>query len=301
MNASTLTFTPAVRKRARLRIALAGPSGSGKTYGALLIAKGLGGKTAVIDTERNSASLYAHLTGFDALDLSPPYKPERFIEAIRAAEDAGYDNLVVDSITHEWNGIGGVLEIVDTIAKTSRSGNSYTAWNEATPRHRAFIDAMLQSRMNVIATMRTKAAYVIEAGSNGKQTPRKVGMAPEQRDGVEYEFTTVLDLSVDGNFASASKDRTGLFRDPVHITPEVGTRLRDWLESGEAPPEPMAEGAVADWLCRITECPTPAETAAARDGAYEAAKAAQDRGAARKFRDAAAAHVTKLIEGAANE
>lgn len=232
----TMQFTRAIRKRAKLRLALAGPSGSGKTYGALTIAKGLGGRIAVIDTERGSASLYSHLTEFDTLSLDPPYAPERFIEAVHAAEAAGYDVIVIDSITHEWNGSGGVLEIVDNIAKASRSGNSYNAWNEGTRRHRAFIDAMLQSSAHIIATMRTKAAYVQEKNEkSGKTEIKKVGMAPEQRDGVEYEFTVVLDIVNDSNIACASKDRTGLFTSPNRITEKTGVIIRDWLESGAEP------------------------------------------------------------------
>lgn len=232
----TMQFTRAIRKRARLRLALAGPSGSGKTYGALIIAKGLGGRVAVIDTERGSASLYSHLMEFDTLEMAPPYSPERFIEAIKAAEGAGYDVIVVDSITHEWNGSGGVLEIVDNIAKASRSGSSYNAWNDGTRRHRAFIDAMLHSSAHVIATMRTKAAYVQEKNDKtGRTEIKKVGMAPEQRDGVEYEFTVVLDIVNDSNIASASKDRTGLFTTPARITEQTGDTLRAWLDSGAEP------------------------------------------------------------------
>jgi hypothetical protein len=123
----TMQFTKATRKKSKLRIALSGPSGAGKTMGALLIAKGIGGKIAVIDTERGSASMYAHITDYDTLEMTPPFSPERFVEAINTAEAAGYDIVIIDSMTHEWNGTGGVLEIVDLAAKASRSGNSYNA------------------------------------------------------------------------------------------------------------------------------------------------------------------------------
>ena len=112
-----MKFTKATRQKARLRLALTGPSGSGKTWGALLLALGLGGKIAVVDTERESASLYSHLADFDTLNLSAPFTPERYIEAIKAAEEAGYDTLIVDSITHEWSGVGGCLELVDQVAR----------------------------------------------------------------------------------------------------------------------------------------------------------------------------------------
>lgn len=226
-------FKKAERKQAKLRLALSGPSGSGKTTGALLIAKGIGGKIAVLDTERGSASLYADLCDFDVVELGPPYTPENYINIIHEAERAGYTTLVLDSITHEWNGQGGILEIVDVVAKSKFRGNSYAAWNEGTPRHQKFIDAMLASSMHIIATMRSKAVYVETEKGNGKKTIEKQGSAPQQRDGLEYEFTAVLDISVDGNLACASKDRTRLFRDPFVIGEDTGRKLLDWLNSGK--------------------------------------------------------------------
>lgn len=228
---------------------LAGPSGSGKTLGALLIATGLGGKIAVIDTERGSASLYSDTAEFDVLELTPPFSPDHYIEAIHAAEDAGYDVLVIDSITHEWNGSGGVLEIVDSLARSKFKGNSYAAWNEGTPKHRAFIDAMLQSSLHIVATMRTKAAYV-EGERNGKKTIEKVGTAPEQRDGIEYEFTAVLDISLDSNIACATKDRTRLFSNPKKLGKEDGEKLRNWLDSAADRVDENA-GKLADHLAAI--------------------------------------------------
>lgn len=238
---STLAFKPAERRKAKLRLALTGPSGAGKTYSALLLAKGIGGKVAVIDTEKGSASLYAHLTPFDVLELPAPYTPERFIEAVRAAEGAGYDILILDSITHEWSGVGGCLELVDEIARAKFKGNSWSAWNEVTPRHRDFLDKLIQSPLHIIATMRSKTETV-QTEENGRKKVQKLGMKAEQREGSEYEFTTVLDIVHDGHFAIASKDRTGLFadKDPHPITPETGEMLLSWLNSGavEAPTPP---------------------------------------------------------------
>lgn len=233
-----MEFKKAVRKQAKLRLALSGPSGSGKTYGALLLAKGMGGRTAVIDTERGSASLYSHIHDFDALDLDPPYAPERFIEAVHAAERAGYEVLVIDSITHEWSGVGGCLELVDEIARARYKGNSWSAWNDITPRHRAFLDAILRSPMHIIATMRSKTETA-QTEENGRKKVVKLGMKAEQRDGSEYEFTTVLDIVHDGHYATPSKDRTGLFTgDPHQITEATGAMLLDWLNSGAAEPQP---------------------------------------------------------------
>ncbi|CNJ55870.1 phage nucleotide-binding protein [Yersinia rohdei] len=231
-----MKFEKAMRKKAKLRLALTGPSGSGKTYSALLIAKGIGGKTAVIDTEKGSASLYSDVSDFDVLELDAPFSPERFIEAIHAAEQAGYDNLIIDSITHEWGGVGGCLELVDTIAKAKFRGNSWSAWSEINPRHRLFLDAILSASMHVIATMRSKTETA-QIEENGRKKVAKLGMKSEQRDGVEYEFTTVLDLVHESHHANATKDRTKLFSnsDPVIISEETGKRLIEWLESGINP------------------------------------------------------------------
>lgn len=233
-----MQFTKAQRKKARLRLALAGPSGSGKTWSALLIAKGIGGRIALIDTERDSASLYSHLVEFDSLNLSAPFTPERYIEAIHAAEAGGYDTLVIDSLTHAWSGIGGCLELVDEIAKAKYRGNTWSAWNEITPRHRAMLDAILQSKLHVIVTMRSKTETA-QVEENGRKKVVKLGMKAEQRDGIEYEFTAVLDLVHDGHYAIGTKDRTGLFAgsDPKPVTEETGAMLLEWLESGEAAPD----------------------------------------------------------------
>ncbi len=249
-----MKFTKAQRKKAKLRLALTGPAGSGKTYGALLIAKGLGGSVAVIDTEHGSASLYDNLVDFDVLELQAPYSPERFIEAINAAESAGYDTLIIDSSTHEWSGQGGCLEINEEIAKSKFRGNTWSAWNETSARHRKFVDRILQSKMHVIATIRSKTETAQQESITGKKQVVKLGMKAEQRDGLEYEFGLVLDIIHDGHFANASKDRTGLFvdKDPQPITIKTGQTLLNWLESGvdpieETPPE-------LDWIASIQSC-----------------------------------------------
>lgn len=241
-----MQFQKAERRKAKLRLGITGPSGSGKTIGALMIAKGMGGRIAVIDTERDSASLYAEPLrlpdgsvftppDFDTLSLDPPYTPERMIEAIKAAQSGGYDICIIDSTTAEWSGMGGCLEMVDAISKAKFGGNSYMAWSAITPRHRAFLDAMLRSPMHIIATMRSKTETA-QVEDGGKKKVVKLGMKSEQRDGVEYEFTTVLDIIHDGHFATASKDRTGLFAgDPKRLSEETGAVLTEWLEHGGEP------------------------------------------------------------------
>ncbi len=226
-----MQFKKAQRQQARLRLALAGPSGSGKTYGALLVAKGIGGRIAVIDTEQGSASLYDHLTDFDTLTLDPPYTPERYIAAIQAAVKGGYNVLIIDSMTHEWDGAGGCLEANETLAHARMKGNTWAAWNETTPRHRAFVDCILQSPIHIICTMRSKTETV---QGDGKKV-MKLGMKTVQRDGTDYEFTTVLDLTHDNHYANASKDRTGLFSQPEILSEATGKRVLAWLNSGAAP------------------------------------------------------------------
>lgn len=225
-------FQKAERKQSKLRLAITGASGSGKTTAALNIATGIGGRIAVLDTENGSASLYADQFDFDVVNLVAPYTPERFIDVILAAEKADYDILIIDSTTHEWSGKGGCLEINDSLAASRFKGNTWSAWSETTPRHRAFIDAMLRANMHIIATMRSKTETV---QGEGKKI-MKLGMKSEQRDGVEYEFTTVLDLMHETHLATATKDRTRLFagQDPQRINKDTGALLRDWLNSGKA-------------------------------------------------------------------
>lgn len=220
-------FQKAQRSSSKLRLALTGPAGSGKTYSSLQIAKGLGGKIAMIDTERGSGSLYANICDYDVLRLDPPFEPRKYIDGIKAAEEAGYNVLIIDSLSHAWAGEGGILTIHDRTAKAVR--NSFDAWREVTPVHNQLVDAILASTCHVIVSMRTKTGYEVTS-VNGKTKVNKVGLAPIQRDGLEYEFTCVLDLSIEGHVATASKDRTGLF-DGSRLTPSptMGESLLSWL------------------------------------------------------------------------
>ena len=232
-----MTFKKAERKQARPKLAITGPSGSGKTFSALLIAAGMGKKIAVIDTENGSASLYADvekgaLKGieFDTLEIAPPYTIDKYVLAIQAAEEASYDVLIVDSISHAWAGEGGLLSKKEALDQ--RGGNSYTNWAGITKEHEIFKSRILAADVAMICTMRSKQDYVLETNDKGKSAPKKVGMAPIQRDGMEYEFTVVLDLAMDHN-AQASKDRTGLFDGKIFKpSKETGKAIMEWLKGG---------------------------------------------------------------------
>lgn len=243
-------FKKAERKAAYLRAALCGTSGSGKTYGALLLARGLvgdEGKIALIDTERSSACLYSDVTNFDVAELNPPYTPKRYIELIKEASKS-YQALIIDSLTHGWAGQGGVLDMHDNATRAQRTQNSYAAWRDVTPEHSALVDTILSAPCHVLCTMRSKTAYEIQE-VNGRKSPVKVGLAPVQRDGMEYEFTVVWDVMVNSNIATASKDRTRLWagRNEV-ITLAHGQELRQWLDAGER----LEESAIAEALTSVS-------------------------------------------------
>lgn len=225
----------AQRTRAKARVGISGPSGSGKTYSALLFAYGLVGdweKICVIDSEVGSSNNYAHLGEFNVLELSAPFSPDRYIEAIKAAESAGMEAIVIDSVSHEWDGKGGCLEINDHLAQTKYKGNTWAAWSETTPRHQKFIEAIVGSKAHIIATSRSKTETTLVDGK-----PKKVGTKDIQRDGFEYEMTLMFNIDRDSHFAMAVKDRTSLFidRDPFKLSIQTGEEFRQWLETGIDP------------------------------------------------------------------
>lgn len=224
----------AARQKAKLRVGVSGPSGSGKTTAALLIAKGLSKgnmeKVAVLDTENGSAELYSHMGPYNVVTLDAPYTPERYIEIIQACEKAGMDVIIIDSVTHEWDGEGGCKQINEQIAASRFQGNSWAAWSVTTPRHQKFLNAITASKAHIITTVRSKTDTI----QTEDKKIKKVGMADVQRDGYEYELTLSFSLERDKHYAIASKDRTGIFseRDPFFITEEVGKQLIEWSESG---------------------------------------------------------------------
>lgn len=241
-----MAFQRATKKQAKLRLALIGPSGSGKTYTALTLAQHLvpGGRVALIDTERGSASKYADLFEFDVQELES-FHPQRYIEAIREAQAAGYDVLIIDSLSHAWMGKDGALELVDKAAKRNPSGNSFAAWRDVTPLHNQLVDAMLATRLHVIVTLRSKMEYVQEKDDKGKTVIRKVGLQPVQRDGLEYEFDVVGDLDQD-NTLVVTKTRCSALHNAVVSKPghELATTLAEWLDGEPVPDQPEPPPAV---------------------------------------------------------
>jgi hypothetical protein len=232
---SARTVKKAVRTGQKARVALSGPSGSGKTWTALEHALVLadGQPVLVIDTERGSASLYADEFEFDTIDWTPPFDP-RELAAVLDENDQQYGCIVIDSLSHFWEGEGGTRDIVDAAAARAK-GNSFAGWKEGTPAQNDMVAAILQARCHVLATMRSKTEYVLEQDSRGKQVPRKVGMAPIQRAGMEYEFTITADLDHEHTLLvdkTRCRALAGRMYKQGH-THEMAMTLRDWLASAE--------------------------------------------------------------------
>ena len=230
-------FKKANKAKSKLRCAVFGPSGAGKTMSALRMAKGMGGRVALIDTERSSASLYADRYEFDALDL-PNHDINTYVHAIEAASKGGYDILIIDSLSHGWQEL---LSEIDRIAKTKYRGNSWSAWSEGTPKQKKLVDALLSFDGHVIVTMRSKTEWTTTTNDRGKSQPSRVGLTPEQGKGIEYEFSLLLEINTEHQ-AICIKDRTGKFQDKVIEKPgeEFGQELVAWLNEGVDAPKPVA-------------------------------------------------------------
>lgn len=238
-------FQKATRKQLRGRVAFDGPSGSGKTLTGLRCAFALGKRIAVIDTECGSASKYqgekfdGNVFDFDVLELTH-FACTEYTTAIQAAGKEGYDVLLIDSLSHAWSGEGGALDMKD-----KQGGNSFTAWAKITPMHRRMIDSILQSPCHVVATMRSKTEYVLETNDRGQAVPKKVGMAPVQREGVEYEFDLYgsLDLT---HTVTITKSRCPALADQMSVKPGAAffEPFVRWLGAGEAAPSPTAPATI---------------------------------------------------------
>ena len=227
-----IQFKKAVKDVIKVKLAVCGVSNSGKTYSALRLAKGLvgaEGKIAFVDTEHNSACLYASLFDFDVVNMNPPYHPLKFTQSIDAAINQSYDVVILDSISPEWAGDGGVLDIKGSLDE--RGGNQFSNWRKPTELHNKFIDKILSAPIHIICCMRSKQDYMMIQDSKGKTVPKKVGLAPIQREGIEYEFSLVFDIALNHR-AKVEKDRTQVFKDIEEdflITEDTGKLIRDWL------------------------------------------------------------------------
>jgi hypothetical protein len=237
-------FVKANRKQCSMKLSLQGPSGSGKTIGALRLAKGLAGSldhVAVIDTENGSSHLYSHMGEFSVFSMEAPYTPEMFIQAIETAVQEGFKCIIIDSLSHEWFGTGGILDI-----HSNKLGNSFANWSKVTPRHNALINNIVKAPVHIIATFRSKTDYVIQQ-VNGKSVPEKIGLKAVAREDSEYEFTVAFELN--RNYvANVTKDRTGMFvnQPELRINESIGAQIASWCDLGKN--EPKSE------LTAIQEC-----------------------------------------------
>src|SRR6202790_41682 len=236
-------FRKAVKYNAKLRFAICGPSGSGKTYTLLQVATELGGPVALVDTERGSASKYSDIFNFDVLELGS-YDPARLIEIIDEVAKKGYRILCIDSLSHFWMGKDGELDKVDRAARRMQAPNSFAAWKEVTPLHNALIDKIISAPLHILVSMRSKTEWIIDRDDRtGKTAPRKVGLAPVMRDGIEYEFDVCGEMDQE-NTLIITKSRCpkltgGVFGKPGR---EVAEILREWLHG---PPAPVMEKAAS--------------------------------------------------------
>jgi len=229
-------FQKATRQGRKARIALSGPSGSGKTYTALGVASAFG-KVAVIDTENGSASLYSDIFDFDVMTMTPPFDPRRVPKGIEAAAEAGYDVLVIDSLSPFWAGTGGTLDLVDQTKARSRSNDGFGAWREVTPIQQGMVDSIIQSPIHILVTLRVKQAYEIQRDDKGKSKVVKLGLEPVQRDMLEYEFDVVGEIDMQHRLVVSKSRMSGLADTLIaEAGVELGERIRDWLN-----PEPEVE------------------------------------------------------------
>ena len=292
----------AQKSRRKLRMAIVAPSGAGKTFTALAIAHGLvqdPSKVLVIDTEHGSASLYAEAYQFDVIELDS-YSPAKYVEAINAATAAGYEVVIIDSLSHAWIGKDGALEMVDRAAARSKTNNSFGAWREVTPEHNRLVEAIISAPAHIICTMRAKQDYVQEKDEKtGRTTIRKVGLAPVQRDGLEYEFDIVADMDTDHRMV-VTKSRIPFLADSVTTKPNqaFGALAKNWLESG-AEPAPVTikreqpRKADADSLAAIKRL---AQAAKVGMEYFDAVKARYSVASSAELTQAQAAEVIKELE-----
>ena len=244
-----MAFRKATKKQAKLRCAIFGPSGSGKTMSALRIATGLGGSIAVIDSEYGRSELYSDRYQFDISLLDTKRSIDEVIEALNEAAEVGYEIVIIDSLSHAWQEL---LEEVDKLAMTKYQGNTWSAWSEGTPKQKRLIRALIQFPGHLIATMRSKTEWKTQDTKGGKSKPVKIGLAPEQGKGIEYEFDMLMELTVE-HMATVTKDRTGRFQDKILEYPgeDFGRELVEWLSSGEEAAAPRTGKQIVNEIVEV--------------------------------------------------
>lgn len=251
------SFKKASKKKQKLRLAIFGASGSGKTKSALRIAKGIADKLnkriAVIDSEYESASLYADEFDFDTVSLENDKSINAYTRYLKeVSNDDEYGVVVIDSMSHAWKEL---LEEIEKLAKAKYNGNTFRAWGEGTPKQQELIHAILSNKCHVIATMRSKTEWVMETASNGKPKPTRVGLTPEQGKGIEYEFTMLMEITPE-HYANVIKDRSGKFQDKMFEKPseEFGAELLGWLQEGYDPEKIRQEAFNTVKACKDVNC-----------------------------------------------
>jgi len=237
---SDMLFKKAEREQLKAKVAMIGPSGSGKTVSALKLAYGLTGdweKIAFCDTEHSRAKVYVgtNHTGiqigqFLHADLEPPYHWKKFYDAVEMAEQVLENDgvLIIDSISHAWDGVGGILDLAN------EKGGRFQDWREPKAYHKKLVDRIMHSPLHIIVTLRAKQGYAMSTTETGKNIVEKLGLKPVQADDLEYEFLLVFNIEHQTNRARASKDNTGLFKEMYErIEPEHGQKLNEWLVQGK--------------------------------------------------------------------
>ncbi|PZL78209.1 hypothetical protein CI088_00105 [Enterococcus plantarum] len=267
-----LVVEVAQREKIKIPVLLSGVSGSGKTVSALLLAYGIVStmfpdlevdkqwlKIGLIDTEHRRASLNANrefdgvqVGHFEVVNLNEPYTIDRYEVAFNLLLNAGCEVIIIDSISHNWEGKGGVLEAVDKL------GGRFTDWNKVKPLEERFRELSINNNVHVISTARVKQDYVMEMNDNGKMAPRKVGLKYIQKDNLEYEFAVAFRIE-QGAIAYPMKDNSGIFSEPKILSIEDGKKLFEWSEIGidvakiERERKAQEDAERADMLVVITE------------------------------------------------
>lgn len=224
----------ATRSAAFIKMFIHGASGSGKTMSSLKIARGLvddWSQVGIIDTENGSADLYAHLGAYQVITMTPPFHPQSFVQAVALMVNAGIKVIIADSVTHYWDFL---KEMHDQVAASSRSSNEWSAWRPVTPLHKQFVECILQTPAHIICCGRAKQEYT-QVKEGDKSRIVKLGLRPEVRPGMDYEFTLVFRMENEGNKAFVDKDRTGLFQNALAFTPDetTGQKIREWCNVGD--------------------------------------------------------------------